>query len=97
MHTFPVTLHHAYYHGGFFNVRVEYDRLLPPDERAVTILLGSSGRELDGRIDRHANSNATARVRVGAELRDWFHVHFKLGDVMIVAPIGDTIRLSDGK
>ena len=97
MHSFPVTLHHAYYNGGFFNVRVEYDGLLPSDEREVIILLGSSGRQLDGRIDRHANSNATVRVRVGTELRDWFRVHFKLGDVMTVTPVGDTIRLSDGK
>ncbi len=89
MATFPVILHAAYYKAGFFNVRRDFDRYLPEGERPITVLLGDKKLRFPGRIDRRANGNGTARIRVGARLRDWFGTHYALGDEIKVTVLDE--------
>src|SRR4051812_36630113 len=80
MPVFKLTLHPTYYGQGFFNVTVDFDGYVRADEGPVTLVLGDSERRLDGRIDRKANMNGTARIMGGSGLRDWFQAHFSVMD-----------------
>lgn len=80
---FPLKLHKTYYEQGFFNVTVDFDGYVRDEEGPIPLLLGA-GVVIEGRIDRHANQNATARIHGGALLRDWFQQNFACGDVVNV-------------
>lgn len=53
------------------------------EEGPIPLLLGT-GVVIEGRIDRHANQNATARIHGGAPLRDWFQQNFACNDIVNV-------------
>lgn len=79
---FVLKLEKSYYNGGFFNVTVDYDGFAG---RAgpVDLVLGKEATKV-GRVDRKANSNHTARIDGGAELRDWFQRHYSQGEAVPV-------------
>ncbi len=80
---FHLKLHKTYYNMGFFNVTVEYDKLVRPDGGPVRLVL-HGGPEIVGTVYRTANGNGTARVFGHAALRDWFQEHYSQGDVVPV-------------
>ena len=80
---FPLKLHKTYYEQGFFNVTVAFDGYVRDEEGPITLLLGA-GVVIEGRINRRANQNATARIHGGVQLRDWFQQNFACGDVVNV-------------
>ena len=41
---------------------------------------GSLDQSVEGRIDRKANINGTARIMGGSGVRDWFQAHFSVMD-----------------
>src|SRR5204863_4882544 len=49
-------------------------------EGPVELLLGKSGLKVEGKVNRSANQNGTARIMGGAKLRDWFQANFEPGD-----------------
>jgi curved DNA-binding protein CbpA len=73
-HIFRLTLQPTYYRTGFFNVTVEYDRFVRRSEGSVQLILGNN-EQIQGKINRTANLNGTARVYGGGELRRWFQDH----------------------
>lgn len=83
--TYELTLHKSYYDKGFFNLGASVDKYVRQDSGDVKLILGSSKRVVDGRVDRDANQNGTPRVHGGAELRDWFFQNYKLNDQVPVA------------
>lgn len=90
---FPLNLHKTYYEQGFFNVTVGFDGYVRDEEGLIPLLLGA-GVVIEGRIDRHVNQNATARIHGGVQLRDWFQQNFACGDVVNVdLSSTDQIRL----
>lgn len=80
MPIFTLRLQPTYYKMGFFNVTVDFDRYVRSSEGPVQLRLGDSGQVIEGRIDRHANPNGTARILGGVRLRDWFQRKFEEGD-----------------
>jgi len=84
MPTFALTLQRTYYKMGFFNVGVTYDRHVRRTEGPVRIRLGHDGPEIEGRVDRQANQNGTARVMGGASLKRWFQANFEPMDIVAV-------------
>ena len=84
MSNFNLKLHITYYNKGFFNVRVDYDRYVRSNGGLVRLKLGKNGKEIEGKINRQANPNGTARIFGGIELRDWFQDNFKLLDIVTV-------------
>jgi hypothetical protein len=84
MPTFRLKLQKTYYKMGFFNVGVTHDRHVRRTEGPVRIRLGQNGPEIEGRVDRHANQNGTARVMGGAQLRRWFQANFAPMDTVDV-------------
>ena len=78
--TYDLTLHKTYYEKGFFNLGVDIERFVTRNEGVVTLLLGSKGRRVEGRVTRTVNQNGTPRVFGGAELRDWFGANFEMLD-----------------
>jgi hypothetical protein len=63
-------------------------------EGPVQLVLGQEGIKIEGTIDRHVNSNKTARIRGGAKLRDWFKAHLDVGNQIDVDLSSfDTIRI----
>lgn len=84
MQPFQLTLHETYYQNGFFNVTVAYDQYVRNDNGSVRIYLGNTDDYIDGRVDRNANPNGTARIVGRSELRDWFQQDFKVMDTVIV-------------
>ena len=89
---FPLTLRKTYLEEGFFNVTVDFDKYVRPDDGPVVIFLVVGGREhrVDGKVNRStANRNGTARVRGGAPLKDLFLSNFDVDeqlDVQIESP-----------
>ena len=81
---FKLTLRRTYYERGFFNVTVAFDKFVRQTEGRVELLLGNSGRMIEGKGDRSANKNGTARIFGGAELRDWFQKTHGMLDVINV-------------
>lgn len=84
MAIFPLTVHKTYYEQGFFNIKVAYDRSVRRAEGPINIILGPQKQRIDGRIDRSANNNKTARIMCGTKLRDWFHSNCSVGDIVYV-------------
>ena len=84
MTTFKLTLQKTYYEKGFFNVVVDYDRYVRKSEGPVKLRLGLSGEVVEGRIDRHANMNGTARILCGVKLRNWFMKNYEPMDIVNV-------------
>jgi len=80
---FSLKLHKTYDEQGFFNITVAFDGYARDEEGPIPLLLGA-GVVIEGRIDRHANQNATARIHGGVPLRDWFQQNFACGDVVNV-------------
>ena len=80
MPVFKLTLHPTYDAQGFFNVTVDFDGYVRAEEGPATLVLGDSNHRLEGRIDRTANGNGTARIMGGSGLRDWFQAHFSVMD-----------------
>ncbi len=84
MPVFKLTLEKTYYRQGFFNITVDFDRFVRPTEGPVELVLGKSGSRIEGKINRSANLNGTARIMGGSNLRDWFQANHTLGDVVDV-------------
>ncbi len=92
-----LTLHETYYDNGFFDLGVEVDRYIRPDNGLCLILLGDTHARIAGRIDRTANSSNTPRVLGGAKPRGWFHRTFDVldpVDVLIEGPAVLRLRKS---
>jgi len=88
MPVFRIVLNKAYYKQGFFNVKVDYDRYIDKAEGPIKIQL-NDGRIIGAKINRSANTNGTARIMGGTELRNFFHSKFKEGDTVdmdIISP-----------
>ena len=86
---FEQILENTYYHQGFFNVKVEYDKFIRPTEGTIDIQLCTNGRVLSGKVNRRANTNSTARIMGRSKLRDWFLENFQPMDkiwVEVVSP-----------
>jgi len=96
MTIFPLTLQPTYYAQGFFNVTVDYDRYVRSREGPILLILGEDGEQtIEGRIDREANLNGTARIHGGARLRDWFQANFAvMDDVCVDVTLPDLILLA---
>lgn len=101
MPVYPLTLPATYRDQGFFNVTVEFDRYVRQDEGPIELVLVVRGVEqrVEARVNRTAQTNGTARIMGGAELRRWFQEHYRVGDLVdvdirspdcirIVAPAG---------
>lgn len=82
MPIFKLTLQHTYFNQGFFNVIVDYDRYVRKTAGPVRLQLGAFGIEIDGKINRTANNNGTARVLGGTALRNWFQNNFEPMDTV---------------
>ncbi len=88
MPIYKLTLEKSYYDKGFFNLGVDVEQFVRPDSGPVTLRLGESEEEIEGRVNREANQNGTPRISGGVKLRDWFQEHFKLEDVVDVSVTG---------
>jgi len=84
MAIFSLTLHRTYYNQGFFNITVDFDRFVRPQEGPVVLRLGLRGPEIQGVINRRANRNGTPRIIGGAKLRDWFQNNFESMGIVTV-------------
>jgi hypothetical protein len=84
MAVLKLTLQRTYHKMGFFNVPVSHDKYVRPTEGQVRIRLGRDGEEIEGRVDRHANRNGTARVLGGSRLKGWFQSACKPMDAVTV-------------
>ena len=86
---YKLTLHKTYYDKGFFNLGIDVEKYVRPDDGPIVIQLGDSKSRLDGRVDRKANLNGTPRIHGGLEMQNWVQKHFQLGDVvdvLIISP-----------
>ena len=90
MREFQLTLHKAYYAQGFFNVPVEVDKGIGPDEERIVLLLGIEALEIEGKVNRRAQPNGTARIMGGSALKHWFHEHCEQGEVLAVRILSPT-------
>jgi hypothetical protein len=97
MPIFDLTLQQTYFKMGFFNVVVGYDRYVRKTKGPVRLRLGRDGEEIDGRVDRHANQNGTARVMGGAPLKRWFQGNFKPMDTVAVDLASQDVMVLDRK
>jgi hypothetical protein len=94
MSVFSLTIQPTYYKKGFFNVTVEFDGYVRDQEGPVTLILGDPGQRIEGRIDRKAKVNGTARVMGGTALRDRFQANLSVMDeVNVELGFPDLIRL----
>ncbi len=77
---FPLILHRAYYIGGFFNTRIEFDQFIAGDGITVEIRMPDCNRVIKGKINRRsAQSNGTARIS-GPGLRSGFQAEYQEGE-----------------
>lgn len=81
---FKLTLHRTYYDRGFFNVTIAFDQYIRSTDGGVELIVGASGLRIEGRVNRKANRNKTARIIGGRMLKDWFRRSHKVGDVVDV-------------
>ena len=84
MPIFRLKLQQTYFKQGFFNVVVDYDRYVRKANGPVKLRLGRSGIEIEAKINRHVNTNGTARILGGVPLRTWFQHNFEPLDTIQV-------------
>jgi hypothetical protein len=91
--SFRIKLGAAYYNQGIINPGVDASRHLGQHGDAVIVYLGNETEQVDSTINRTANANGSVRI-VGnnQKIVDWFHQHFKLGD-MVEAKVQDPQHL----
>ena len=68
---------------GFSNVTRDFDHFVRSDDGPVSLQLGD-GWSIEGRVNRRAQGNGTARVMGGTRLRDWFQQTYTRGDTVPV-------------
>lgn len=78
-----IELGKTYHRQGFFNVPVEYDRLIGSDGEAIEIHV-EGVPPIIGTINRTAQRNGTARVMGRKALRRWFQAALNPGDQLTV-------------
>lgn len=88
---FKLVLHSAYYKGGFFNARRDFDHLIRPDEGEIRLTAGTEDTTFIGTVDRKANKNGTARIRNLKGFNHWLQKNFDQGDVLEVEIISPTL------
>ena len=88
--TFKLILHKSYYKFGFFNVPVEFDKLVGGNREQIKMQLGNTEGIVIGRIDRNANINETARIYGGTALKEWFTSNYKIGDMIEIYLLSPT-------
>jgi len=81
---YELTLHKTYYEKGFFNLGIDVDNYIKPNNGTIHIFLGESKKEIIGRLNRDANLNSTPRIYGGNELKSWIQQHFNLKDLVLV-------------
>jgi hypothetical protein len=74
---FPLKLQQTYFQHGFFNVGVDYDHHVRKADGPIRLRLGRQGNEIEGNINRRANTNGTARIFGGPALKEWFQANFE--------------------
>lgn len=83
--SFIVNIGHAYYHDGFFNVRVRYSELFGTDLSPIKIQLGENSNNICiGKVNRTANKNGTPRIMAGVKYKNWVQENFSQGEVFKV-------------
>lgn len=87
---FLLQLTPTYYQKGFFNVPVTFNGLVSERDELLDVHLGDGGALVRGRINHRAQRNGTARIHVGAALRDYFHQHFQEGDLVEIEILNPT-------
>ncbi len=98
MPVFPLVLQKTYYEQGFFNVTVDFDQYVRQSDGSISLVIGEAGQRIQGKINRRANMNGTARIMGGRELRDWFKSNFSVLDrVDVDLGSSDAIHLSKPK
>ncbi len=73
--------------------------VLPRTAHTLSFLCNGERSEqtIDGRIDRHANQNGTARIHGGLRLRAWFQAHVQVMEsVAVDLNSPDLIQLTHG-
>src|SRR3972149_2902296 len=88
--TFKLILHKSYYKFGFFNVPVEFDKLVGGNREQIKMQLGNTESIVIGRIDRDTNINGTARIYGGTALKEWFTSNYKIGDMIEIYLLSPT-------
>ncbi len=84
MPEYVLTIFPAYYKQGFFNIPVDFDRYVRQDEGSIMLVLNEKKEVMMGKVNRTANSNGTARIMGGVQLRDWFQNNFNQKDNVLV-------------
>jgi len=72
MVVFKLRLENTYWSKGFFNVSVDFERVLSENGGPVDIYLGHETKSIQGTMTRRANLNATPRIFGSKALRDFF-------------------------
>lgn len=67
---FTLTIGHAYFTRGFFNVPVAHQGYIGDDRQKIELFVGDISQPITGTIDRKANSNGSPRIIGGVALRD---------------------------
>jgi hypothetical protein len=78
---FTITLGTASYDYGNINPGRDVDHLFGGEPDPLTVYLGSMDRPVPTKIDRHANTNNTVRVRATG-IRDWFQQNYQRREVV---------------
>ena len=67
----------------------EASKVLGAHGDSVTVLLGSSGKTIQSKINRTANVNESVRlVGKNSDIADWFQSNFELGDTVNCRVVG---------
>ena len=81
---YELTLHKTYYDKGFFNLGIDVDNYIQPQNGSIHIFLGKSKEKISGRLNRDANLNSTPRIYGGNQLKHWIQNNFNLKDLVLV-------------
>lgn len=91
-----VRLGTAYFNQGFFNIPVSHDNLIDKHGASMEFYLGNSTPAIHGKINRTANTNETARIMGGKDVKNWIQNRFSKGDKITLEILGpNSVRLSD--
>ena len=81
---FNLILHDTYRNTGFFNIKREYDRYFGEHNSMIKIFIEDRDNPINGRINRTANNNNTARIMGGVKLKEWFRTLNHLQNIKVI-------------
>lgn len=82
INSYTFNMAETYWRRGFFNVPVISSKYFGEDGESIKVILKDGTSSIIAMINRTANKSRTPRIMGGVDLRQYFQLHYKIGEAI---------------